>query len=152
MINLKLKANAITITPIAYEPGKNGSYENYETEKQREAQGYNPCWTDAPENNSRVGNLFAFIRGGGTKKEKETMVEVRSIVSIPGPQSDLKRTSWYFGQPDKATEGQRNLLVLSPVITYLSWEEFCALVKWAPYHSNGTIRTPVQRTQNIKIK
>ena len=151
---------AITITPVSAKDNGNGSTLNHQNEINMEGLGYNACWTDAPENNSKVGDLFAFITGAGSAKSTPCKIEVRQIVAIPGPQSDLTRKSWVEGTNSyKDTEGQRNLLVLGPILGYIDWEVFCDMVKWTPYTKKinpndptDQYRTPVQRTQSIRVK
>ena len=160
VVNIAQKYRAITVTPISATDNGNGSFKHYELELRREAQGYNACWTDGPENHSRVGDLFAFIKGAGRAKSTDCMVEVREIVAIPSIQSDVTRMSWVEGTNSyKHTNGMRNFLVLGPKLGNLDWESFCEAVKWRPYHNKVNpnnaqdhYRTPVQRTQSIKIK
>ena len=158
--NTIARYRAITITPVSTKNNGNGSLTNYNVEKQRETQGYNACWTDAPENNSKVGDLFAFVTGAGSAKSTPCNIEVRQIVSIPGPQSDVTRKDWKKGTNSyNDTEGQRNLLVLGPVLGNIEWEVFCEFVKWTPYTKKvnpnnpaDPYRTPIQRTQSIRVK
>ena len=154
------KYRAITLTPVPHQENGSGSRDNYETELLRESQGYNANWTDSPDNLSRVGDLFGFVVGNGTLRSTECYVEVREIVSINGPQSDVRRNSWVPGKNEKKESDKvRNHLSLGPVLGRIEWEVFCELVKWKPYQDKAKLkdptnpqRTAVQSTQSYKIK
>lgn len=154
------KYRAITYTPVPHQETGNGARTNYEIEQERESQGYNANWTDSADNYSKVGDLFGFVIGSGTLRSTECYVEVREIVAINGPQSDVTRKSWMISKNGlKDTDGNRHHLSLGPVLGRIDWEVFCELVKWKPYQHKAKIkdpnnpqRTAVQCTQSSRIK
>ena len=157
------KPRAITVTPIShdYKAGSgNPSKENYEHELEQAAKGYNQMWTDAPENHSRVGDLFAYVVGAGTKKSKPCYADVHQIVAVL-PQDCRRTTGWGRGNnANKPTDYFRNVLVLGPRLVRAEWEDFITPImtatgKWSKYVTkpNGDMndpqRHPIQRTQSI---
>ena len=161
---IKGLARSITITPISHNPTNNFSRQNYDIEKKHYANGFNMKWTDAVENNSRVGDLFAFVIGAGTLKEKDCLVKIHRIVAIDEQKevSDPnnagrtvitgRRADWYMGHHlDHETHKSRNVLTLSECILDIDWETFAEALGWQAYTKNGQ-RTPVQRTSRTKLK
>ena len=147
----------VTVTPVSLKDD-NGSKANFELEQQRQAQGYNPMWTDAPECKSQVGDLFAFVKGAGTSKSTPCEVHLHRIVAIlPNYARDGAKWNPTCNQ-HKITEKDRNVLVLSPVLVVCDWETFADCSGKAPYvkkkigDSNNPSRLPVQRTASWTIK
>ena len=149
----------VTVTPISLkEKDDNGSKDNFEIEQKRQAQGYNPLWTDAPECKSQVGDLFAFVVGAGTLKDKPCEVHLHRIVAIL-PNSVRDGAKWNpTCNQHKITEKDRNILVLSPVLVVCDWETFADCSGKARYvnrnfvDSNNPQRLPVRRTASWSIK
>ena len=151
------QARAITITPISLKT-ENGSWPNYNgIELAYMAQGYSPMWTDAPENKSKPGDLFAYVIGAGTRKSSPCTVRIHKIVAVLP--NNCRRPDWGSTCNDgKSTEEVRNVLVMSQQLAELDWESFAEILDVAPYVTksigNGADpqRHPIQRTVSIRIK
>ena len=126
-----------TITPISLNTTNNFSRQNYDIALKHYAKGFNMKWTDAVENNSRVGDLFAYVLGAGTLKEKPCLVKIHKVVAIDeqkvvpdinNPGSTVitgRRADWYMGHHlDHETHLYRNILTLSECILETDWETF----------------------------
>ena len=154
--NIFNQARKITVTPISLKD-ENGSKANFQKEQDYQADGYSPMWTDAPENVSQIGDLFAFIKGAGTKKSSPCKVHIHKITAILP--NNCSRPDWAPTCNDhKATQTQRNVLVLSPQLVETDWEIFADLSGKAAYITkkigdpNDPSRMPVQRTVSWYIK
>jgi hypothetical protein len=149
-------ARAITQTPISDKPD-NGSLQNWLIEQDYLAKGYNAMWTDAPENLSRKGDLFAFVKGAGTKMSNPCFVDLHRIVAILP--NNCNRPDWVKTcNEHKITESVRNVLVLSPLLYRLNdWEIYAEAIRQVPYslkpfgNNADPQRSPVQRTVSVKI-
>jgi hypothetical protein len=150
------QARAITITPISLKKD-NGSQDNYLLEQSYMERGYSPMWTDAPENLSKPGDLFAYVIGATTKKSSPCVARIHKIVAVLP--NNCKRADWGTTcNEHKITESSRNVLVLSQQLAELDWESFSEIIHVAPYSkksigdSTDPQRSPIQRTVSIKIK
>jgi hypothetical protein len=151
------QARKVTVTPISLKT-ENGSGPNYSyIEQGYMAQGYSPMWTDAPENKSKPGDLFAYVIGAGTRKSSPCTVRIHKIVAVLP--NNCRRPDWVSTCNDgKPTEEIRNVLVLSQQLAELDWESFAEILDVAPYvtKSIGTNadpqRNPIRRTVSLGIK
>jgi hypothetical protein len=162
---IKGLARSITITPISLNPNNNFSRQNYDIELKHYANGFNMKWTDAIENNSRVGDLFAFVIGAGTSVDKPCHVRIHRVVaideqkevpdvnSVGGTVTTGRRPDWHTGHIlDHETHKNRNILTLSEcILEKVDWEVFAEALGWQAYTKTGQ-RTPVQRTSRTRLK
>lgn len=93
----------LTIAPISKDK-KSECYIDYENQKERVSNGEKWCWDDWKENNSQVGNYFAFFFYG--KK-----IVIHKILSVKPPSERLP--TW--------SKRERNMLVLSDKLLEISW-------------------------------
>jgi hypothetical protein len=145
------------MTPISLN-GDKMSQKNYENEQRTVQAGYGPKWNDCEQNSTRVGDLFAFVIGAGSRADTFCEIRLHRVVHIdppsntrPAPTSSDDIGVW---TPDKA---DRNILNLSVEYHTTDWETFCEILGWTAYQDRQTpdgvkIRTPLQRTSRTSLK
>ena len=103
--------DAMLITPVAQKykkPGKPDSRRDYEEQCERFKAGKQLCWDDSTYNKSQKGDLFAFSQQGNC-------VEFHRIESVHKPIHRLPTWS------DNVGQGERNVIMLSPMICKITW-------------------------------
>ena len=155
---LTSRARCLTETPISLH-NDNGSFLNYDLEQGYLSRGFNGMWTDAEENKTKVNDLFAFVIGGGTSKNKPCRVEIHEVVAILP--NNCARKDWTGAgtfSKENHENGKRNVLVIGPKLVTLEWEVYAQMMGQQPYSPksigdpSNPQRSPVQRTVSRKIK
>ena len=123
----------ILITPVAKvikskKSGSPDSRRDYDEQCVRFMRGQPMCWDDDKNNNTKVGDVFGFYKGGDC-------VELHRVEAVHDPSHRLPSWSNNVGQSG------RNVLMLSPPLCVVPW---CDWVKFG-WHASG----PLLGTQRV---
>jgi hypothetical protein len=129
----------ILITPVSKTPkpknsGKPDSHRDYDEQCKRFSRGQPMCWDDDKQNNTNVGDMFGFYKGGDC-------VEMHRVETVQDPSYRLP--SW----SDNVGQQGRNVLMLSCPLCVIPWSDW---VKFG-WHASGPL-LGTQRVANDKSR
>lgn len=142
-------SRSITITPISYKEDSDSRHD-YEIEMDNYLNDLDVMWDDAPSNDTRKGDLFAFIQGQGRKETDvgEGYCQIRRVIGVYS--NNARPSHW-----DIPAHQNRRVLALGDILFEGTWVELCKAAgrkDWGKVLADGTKCTcPRQGSKRWKL-